>query len=48
MASLEVAQVLAGVRGPSPLLGGESVEIEPMNIPHRSKIDSLGSPFEGQ
>jgi hypothetical protein len=48
MASLEVAQVLAGVRGPSPLLDGESVDIEPMNVPHRSKIDSLGSPLEEQ
>ncbi|KAI0271985.1 hypothetical protein BGY98DRAFT_1108804 [Russula aff. rugulosa BPL654] len=42
MASLEVAQVLAGVRGPSPALDGESVDIEPMNVPHRSKIDSRG------
>lgn len=48
MASLEVAQVLAGVRGPSPLLDAESVDIEPMNVPHRSKIDSLGSPLEEQ
>lgn len=48
MASLEVAQVLAGVRGPSPALDGESVDIEPMNVPHRSKIDSLGSPLEEQ
>jgi hypothetical protein len=48
MASLEVAQVLAGVRGPSPALDGESVDIEPMNVPHRSKIDSLGSPIEEQ
>ena len=46
LASLEVAQVLAGVRGPSPLFDGESVDIEPMNVPHRSKIDSLGSPME--
>ena len=48
MASLEVAQVLAAVRGPSPTLDGESVDIEPMNVPHRSKIDSLGSPLEEQ
>jgi hypothetical protein len=48
IASLEVAQVLAGVRGPSPLLDGESVDIEPMNVPHRSKIDNLGSPLEEQ
>jgi len=46
LASLEVAQVLAGVRGPSPPFDGESVDIEPMNVPHRSKIDSLGSPLE--
>jgi hypothetical protein len=48
LASLEVAQVLAGVRGPSPPLDGESVDIEPMNVPHRSKIDNLGSPLEEQ
>jgi hypothetical protein len=46
LASLEVAQVLAGVRGPSPHFDGESVDIEPMNVPHRSKIDSLGTPLE--
>jgi hypothetical protein len=46
LASLEVAQVLAAVRGPSPSYDGESVDIEPMNVPHRSKIDSLGSPME--
>ena len=46
LASLEVAQVLAGVRGPSPHFDGESVDIEPMNVPHRSKIDSLGTPME--
>ena len=46
LASLEVAQVLAAVRGPSPPFDGESVDIEPMNVPHRSKIDSLGSPLE--
>jgi hypothetical protein len=46
VASQEVAQVLAGVRGPSPLFDGESVDIEPMNIPHRSKIDSRGSPID--
>jgi len=48
LASLEVAQVLAGVRGPSPPLDGESVDIEPMNVPHRSKMDSLGSPIDEQ
>ncbi|KAI9507647.1 hypothetical protein F5148DRAFT_1306912 [Russula earlei] len=45
VASQEVAQVLAAVRGPSPF-DGESVDIEPMNIPHRSKIDNHGSPLE--
>jgi len=48
MASLEVVQVLVGVRGPSPALDGESVNIKPMNVPHRSKIDSRGSPLEDQ
>ena len=43
IASLEVAQVLAGVCGLTPLLDGESVDIELMNVPHHSKIDSLGS-----
>ena len=35
---------------PLPILGGESVDIEPMNVPHRSKIDSLpvGSSLEEQ
>jgi hypothetical protein len=52
MASLEVAQVLAGVvRGPpSPPMfdGGDSSEadIEPMQVPHRSKMDHRGTtPF---
>jgi hypothetical protein len=40
MASLEVVQVLAGIRGPSPALDGESIDIEPMNIPQHFKIDS--------
>jgi len=50
MASLGVTEVLASVRGLSPLFGGESVDIEPMNVPHRSKIDSLpvGSSLEEQ
>jgi len=43
MASLEITQVLASVRGPSHLLDVESVDVEPMNVPRRSKIDSLGS-----
>ena len=33
IAILEVAQVLAGVRGPSPLLDEESINIESMNVP---------------
>ena len=48
MASLKVVQVLAGIRGSSPALDGESVDIEPMNIPHHSKINSWGSPLEEQ
>jgi hypothetical protein len=40
--------VLSGVRGPSSLLDGESVDIEPMNVPHRSKIYNLRSPLEEQ
>ena len=35
-----MAQVLAGIRGPSPPFDGESVDIEPMNVPHRSRMDS--------
>jgi hypothetical protein len=46
--SLEVARVPAGVRDPSPLLNTESIDIEPVNVPHHSKIDSLGSPLEEQ
>lgn len=46
VASQEVAQVLAGVRGPSPTFDGESVDIEPMNVPHRSRIDSSGSAMD--
>jgi hypothetical protein len=38
-----VAQVLAGIRGPSPPFDGESVDIEPMNVPHRSRMDSTGT-----
>ena len=43
VASQEVAQVLAGIRGPSPPFDGESVDIEPMNVPHRSRMDSTGT-----
>jgi hypothetical protein len=49
MASQEVAQVLAGIRGPSPPFDGNSeADIEPMQVPHRSKMsinlaDSNGS-----
>ena len=35
-----MAQVLAGIRGPSPPFDGESVDIEPMTVPHRSRMDS--------
>jgi hypothetical protein len=48
MASLKVIQVLVGVCGPSPALDGETVDIEPMNILHCSKIDSWGSPLKEQ
>ena len=43
VASQEVAQVLAGIRGPSPPFDGESADIEPMNVPHRSRMDSIGT-----
>jgi hypothetical protein len=42
VASQEVAQVLAGIRGPSPSFD-ESVDIEPMNVPHRSRMDNSGA-----
>jgi len=42
VASQEVAQVLAGSHGPSPPFDGDSVGIEPMNVPHRSRMDSTG------
>ncbi|KAI0249408.1 hypothetical protein BJV78DRAFT_1228260 [Lactifluus subvellereus] len=48
VASQEVAQVLAAIRGPSPLGpfdmfdGGSEADIEPMNVPHRSMINSHG------
>ena len=44
IASLEVAQVLAGVRRQSPPFDGDSeADIEPMNVLHRSKMDSHGT-----
>ena len=46
VASQEVAQVLAGIRGPSPPFDGDSVDIEPMNVPHRSRMDSTGTVLE--
>jgi hypothetical protein len=39
----EVAQVLAVIRAPSSQFNGDSVDIEPMNVPHHSKIDGSGS-----
>ena len=36
-------QVLAAIRAPSSQFDGDSVNIEPMNAPHRSKIDRSGS-----
>jgi len=38
-----VAQVLAGIRGPLPPFDGESVDVEQMNVPHRSRMDSTGT-----
>jgi len=46
VASQEVAQVLAGIRGPSPPFDGESVDIEPMNVLHRSRMDSAGTALD--
>ncbi|KAH8988261.1 hypothetical protein EDB86DRAFT_3065602 [Lactarius hatsudake] len=44
LASQEVAQVLAGVRGPSPPFEGDSeADIEPMKVPHRSKMNNRGT-----
>ncbi len=45
VASQEVAQVLAGVRGHSPPFDGDSSEadIEPMKVPHRSKMNNRGT-----
>ncbi|KAH8995933.1 hypothetical protein EDB92DRAFT_1942827 [Lactarius akahatsu] len=44
VASQEVAQVLAGVRGPSPPFEGDSeADIEPMQVPHRSKMNNRGT-----
>jgi len=43
VASQEVAQVLTGIRGPSPPFNGDSVDIEPMNVPYRSRMDSTGT-----
>lgn len=47
IASQEVAQVLAAIRGPSPAgpFDGDS-DIEPMNVPHRSMINSHGAELE--
>ena len=41
-----MAQVLAAIRGPSPPFDGESVDIEPMNVPHRSRMDSTGAALD--
>ncbi|KAH9059688.1 hypothetical protein EDB87DRAFT_1675041 [Lactarius vividus] len=44
VASQEVAQALAGVRGPSPPFEGDSeADIEPMKVPHRSKMNNHGA-----
>ena len=44
--SQEVGLVFAGIRGPSPPFDGESVDIEPMNVPHRSRMDSTGTALD--
>jgi len=46
VASQEVAQVLAGIRGPSPPFDGKSFDIEPINVPHRSRMDSTGTALD--
>jgi len=46
VASQEVAQVLAGIRGPSTPFDGESVDIEPMNVSHHSRMDSTGTALD--
>jgi len=55
--SQEIAQVLAGIRGPSPPFDGDSeADIEPMKVPHRSRmvdhgtmpLDDIYEPSEGQ
>jgi hypothetical protein len=44
MASQEVAQVLAGIRLSSPPFDGDSeADIEPMQVPHRSKMSNRGT-----
>jgi len=42
-----VAQVVAGIHGPSPPFDGDGVDIEPMNVPHRSRMDSTGTALDG-
>jgi len=42
-ARAEVAQVLAAIGAPSSQFDGDSVDIEPMNVPHSSKINGSGS-----
>jgi hypothetical protein len=47
VASQQVAQDLAGIRDPSSPFDGDSVDIEPINIPHRSRMDSTGTDGSG-
>jgi hypothetical protein len=42
-ARAEVAQVLAAISAPQSQLDGDSVDIESMNVPHRSKINGSES-----
>ena len=41
-----MAQVLAGIRGPLFPFDGESVDIEPMNVPHHPRMDSIGTALD--
>jgi hypothetical protein len=47
VASQEVAQVLAEICGLSPPFDGDSVDIELVNVPHRSRMDSTGKALDG-
>ena len=42
----EVPLILTGICGPSPPFDGESVDNEPMDVPHRSRMDSTGTALD--